>query len=380
MNSWAPTLDSLRSSGTLKWSLTKDGKPLDGAWIAESDLGTSPEIERALTHAVTHNQLGYMPAKWAKGAEEACRLFQRRHGWDLDPADVALAPNVLSVLHQVIDRLTPAGSPVVVPTPAYMPFLTIPGQHGRQALQVRAVVDEGEYRLDLLGIEDAFRAGAKMLVLCNPWNPVGRVFTRQELLDLAAVVARYDVFVFSDEIHSPLVLPGFTHVPFGSLPGMGARTVTATAASKGWNIPGLSCAQRIITDANLRAKWQSFPAGPVPPVPLGALAAQVAYTDSTAWLDQFVALISDNARLVAEATADTKFRVSCPQGTYLSWWDAREFNCDNPCEMLAERAGIAVNSGCTLGEGYEKFFRFNLATPRAVLENMLQRVFTAFGV
>ena len=216
----ALTPEIMRSRNSLKWS-RYDGDVI-GAWVAEMDLGTAPAVTAVLRRAVENGCLGYMPTGADRAAREAVASFHAQtFGWKVPVGDVSLLPNVLSALEAVIEHHTEPGSAVIVPTPAYMPFLSIPGRHGRECIQVPALHGSGtsgrpDWTLDLDRIEAAMAAGGGLLVLCNPWNPVGRVLEPAELDDVASLSSRYRVPVFADEIHSSLVLdPEAVHTCYG---------------------------------------------------------------------------------------------------------------------------------------------------------------------
>ena len=231
-------------------------------------VGTAPVVGAALHRAVDDGLLGYMPSDLALRVREAVAAHHReRLGWDVDAGAVSLLPDVLSALHSVIAHHTRPGSPVIVPTPAYMPFLSIPALHGRQCLQVPALRAAGahgrpRWTLDLEAIGAAMADGAGLLVLCHPWNPVGRVLPPADLDAVAALSSRYRVPVFADEIHSSLILdPAARHIPYASRPAADPDlTFTATAVSKGWNVPGLKCAQ-LIASGGARRAWRAAETG-----------------------------------------------------------------------------------------------------------------------
>ena len=237
----------LRARGSFKW--TAPGPDGFGAAVAEMDFGAAPAILDALAGLSADANFGYLPPYLADELAAACAEFQkRRYGWDTDPALIHNVPDVLKALEIAITRFSRPGSPVILPTPAYMPFLSVPGFVGRDIIQVRMRDDGGFFTLDLDAIEDAFRAGGHLVIFCNPYNPLGRVFTEQEMSELTGVVDRHGGRVFADEIHGPLVYPGTRHVPYASTSDTAAaHTLTATSASKGWNLPGLKCAQVILT-------------------------------------------------------------------------------------------------------------------------------------
>lgn len=377
--------DELRRVGGLKWTgiTAKDGSPTIGAWVAEMDFGTAPEVAAAMKGAIDDGLLGYQPSWIAPRVTDALAAYQHtRFGWDLSADDIRLAESVLPALHATLEHLVRPGAPVIVPTPAYMPFLTIPGGHEREVIEVPSLHGEAAgglgWALDLDGIRAGLEAGAGLVVLCNPWNPTGRVLTEQELRDLQALVSRYDALVFSDEIHSPLVLDDPT-TPFLSYARLGAEfaahTVTATAASKGWNIAGLPCAQVILPDPQLRERWDAF-GGEVAhgASTIGAVGTIAAYTDGLEWQGEVRRYISENISLVADALRDSPVDFTAPQATYLTWWGFEGLGLDpNPAAALRERAHIAVNAGRTLGTGWEQWARINLACSHQCADEIVGR-------
>ncbi len=346
------------------------GSPALGAWVAEMDFGTAPVVKDALVRAIESGLLGY-PPPWAQEAtaDALVPFLERRFGWDVKRGWVRTFQTILGALHHTIDHLTRPGSAVVVPTPAYMPFLTIPGQHGRDVIEVpslhdpQATTDEGAWALDLEGIEAALADGAGLVILCNPWNPTGRVFSVQELRALNAVVSRYDALVFADEVHSPLVYPNpFDFTPYASLgPSFQEHTVTAIAASKAWNVAGLMAAQVIIPDEKLREKWDEAQ-GRNSPCALGSVAAITAYTEGDEWLAQVLKVIERNLDVLGAELEGTAVDYHRPQGTYLAWLGFEAYDLAScPQEILLEEYGVATNAGETLGVGYECWSRVNVA-------------------
>ena len=255
----ALTVEELRARGGIKW--TREGPDSFGAFVAEMDTGTAPG-RAALHAAVAADGFGYLPLVPAAAAmAEACAAWQRdRYGWPVAPADVLPVADVLRGLEIVVEHRTAPGRPVILPTPAYMPFLDLPGLRGRELIDVPAARVDGRPVLDLDGIDAAFRAGGELLVLTNPHNPLGRVFTADELRAVCAVVDRHGGRVFADEIHAPLTYPGGEHVPYAALsPTAAGHAVTATSASKAWNLPGLACGQLILSNEADRAAFAALP-------------------------------------------------------------------------------------------------------------------------
>src|SRR5262249_4351563 len=198
------------------------------------------------------------PPYLAEELAAACADFMvRRFGWSPDPAHIHPVPDVIKALEIAITHFSRPGSPVILPTPAYMPFLIVPGLLGRQIIQVRMHDEAGFFTFDFDAITAAFRAGGHLLIFCNPYNPLGRVFTQDEMTPLTDVVDRHGGRVFADEIHAPLVYPGGRHIPYASTsPAAAGHAITAVAASKAWNLPGLKCAQLILTSDADVAAWE----------------------------------------------------------------------------------------------------------------------------
>jgi cysteine-S-conjugate beta-lyase len=373
----ALTEDGLRAGGSLKW--TKYGNAI-GAFVAESDFGTAPAVTRVLHEAVDANRLGYLTPQYA---DEMARAYAdwsaRRYGWEVAPEQVTPLPDVVAGLQVAIEHFTPPGSAVVLPTPAYMPFLIVPALMGRELIQVPMVEDGGRPTYDLDGIGRALEGGAGLVVHVNPHNPLGLVFTAEEQLALADVVERAGARVFSDEIHAPLVYPGAVHRPYAALSEATARhTVTATSASKAWNLAGLKAAQLVLTNDTDIEHWAEagFLTAHGASTP-GVLANTAAYRDGEAWLDGVLSYLDANRRLLAELLADRlpQVRYTPPEGTYLAWLDCRGLDLPASAgEFFLENAGVAFIDGPECGAPGAGHVRLNLATPAPVLRTIVDRM------
>jgi cystathionine beta-lyase len=373
----------LRARGSFKWAAPGPGG--FGAAVAEMDFGAAPAILDALAGLSADANFGYLPPFLAEELSAACAEFaKRRYGWDVDPALIHHVPDVIKALELAITRFSRPGAPVILPTPAYMPFLSVPGYLGREIIQVPMRGDRGFYTLDLDGISAAFRAGGHLLIFCNPYNPLGRVFTWPEMTELSAVVERHGGRVFADEIHGPLVYPGARHIPYASTSDLAAsHTLTATSASKGWNLPGLKCAQVILTNEPDRRRWDEmgmFAAhGASNP---GVVANIAAYRHGEAWLDEIVGYLDESRRLLAGLLSRHLPGVGYrpPDGTYLAWLDCAALDLPgSPGELVTSRAQVTVVDGPAFGEGGAGSFRFNFATPQPVLTEMVERIAAALS-
>lgn len=377
------TASMLRARGSFKWAAPGPGG--FGAAVAEMDFGAAPAILDALAGLSADANFGYLPPFLAEELSAACAEFaKRRYGWDVDPALIHHVPDVIKALELAITRFSRPGAPVILPTPAYMPFLSVPGYLGREIIQVPMRGDRGFFTLDLDGISAAFRAGGHLLIFCNPYNPLGRVFTRPEMTELSAVVERHGGRVFADEIHGPLVYPGVRHIPYASTSDLAAsHTLTATSASKGWNLPGLKCAQVILTNEPDRRRWDEmgmFAAhGASNP---GVVANIAAYRHGEAWLDEIVGYLDESRRLLAGLLSRhlPGIRYRPPDGTYLAWLDCAALDLPgSPGELVTSRAQLTVVDGPAFGEGGAGSFRFNFATPQPVLTEMVERIAAALS-
>jgi cystathionine beta-lyase len=375
----ALTADGLRESGSLKWTAFPDKI---GAWVAEMDFPVAPPIAAALHDAVDRSMFGYLPKSLVTGMVEAFATFAAdRYSWTVDPGRVRPVSDVLTALEYAITHFSRPGSPIILPTPAYMPFLTRPHGLGRKIIQVPMRLGaDGRYGYDLDALDGAFRAGGHLLVLCNPHNPIGRVLEPEEMLAVAEVVDRHGGRVFSDEIHAPLVYPGHRHVPYASLNETTAdHTITATSASKAWNLPGLKCAQVVLSNDADVPVWNEI-GGRVEEgaSTLGVLANRVAYAEGRDWLDDTVGYLHGNVTRLGELLDGTGIGYREPEGTYLTWLDCRELDLPGAPANLAryfrEHADVALIDGALCGEAGQGFVRLNAAMPRPLLEQAVTRM------
>jgi len=377
------TIDELRRRGSVKW--TRGGPDVIGAFVAEMDFGAAPAIEAALLDVIARADFGYLSEHAIADMAQACAAWQQKsYGWTVDPARIRPLPDVVKGLEATIQVFSSPDTPVILPTPAYMPFLLVPPRLGRQIIQVPMIPAEGgRFVLDLDGIDAAFKAGGQLVILCNPCNPVGRVYTRDELSALTEVVDRNGGRVFADEIHAPLVYPGGTHVPYAGISGQAAgHAVTATAASKGWNLPGLKCAQLILSNDADAATWAEngfmFEHGASTP---GVRASTAAYRAGGDWLADVVGYLDGSRGLLAGLLAEQLPAIGYqpPEGTYLAWLDCRDL-CrdlgidDSPAEFFLAKARVLLTDGAACGDAGRGHVRLNFATPRPVLAEIVRRM------
>lgn len=377
-----PTESELRSRGSAKWTAFPDAI---GAFVAEMDFGLAPVVRSALHAEIDAARTGYLPLAMSTALADATADWcADRYAWEVPTERIRPVADVLTGLDLVLQRYSDPAKPVVVVTPGYMPFLLIPQRSGREIIEVPSPEVDGRYELDLEAIDRAFTAGADTLVLCNPWNPVGRVLTREELVALSEVVERHGGRVFSDEIHAPLVFPSHRHVPYASVDEAAANhTITAISASKAFNLPGLKCAQLVFSNDADAARYEEV-AGLVAHGASGfGVAANIAaYTEGGEWLDGVLDYLDESRLLVGAQLAERLPQVGyrAPEGTYIGWLDVRALDLgEKPADVIRERAGVALTDGAACGEAGRGFVRLIMATPQPVLEEVVDRLARAFA-
>lgn len=377
------TEDQLRARKTIKWN--QFGPEVLPLWIAEMDFPTAPTVLDAVRACVADEEFGY-PAFGADTLPSATAQWcQRRYGWPVHPEWVRVVPDVLKGMEVVINFLTRPQSPVVLPVPAYMPFFDILQITGRQRVEVVMVQDDsGRYRLDLDALDAAFASGAGSLILCNPNNPLGTAFTADELRAIVDVAAGHGARVIADEIHGPLVYDR-PHVAAASVSDAAAHTVvTLTSASKGWNLPGLMCAQVILSNpADADAFDRINMLHKMGASTVGIRANIAAYTRGAAWLDELLPYLRANRDHLAHALPHLVpgLRVTTPQATYLAWIDFRALNLPSePAEYLLANARVALSPGVPFGATAARgFARLNFATTRVILDRAIEAIAAALG-
>jgi cystathionine beta-lyase len=376
----ALTIEHLRSLGGTKWS-SPDGEI--GAFVAEMDFGIDPHITAALHKIVEDGSFGYMPRSFTEELSAATASFlHRRYGWKVAPADVLAVPDVIMALELAMEHCSRPGSKIIVPTPAYMPFLMVPPLKHREVIEVPMKVEGGGYVFDLEALQRAYDDGGDLLILCNPYNPVGRVFERDELVAVSELVDRNNGHVFSDEIWAPLTYPGAIHIPYASLNEVAAaHGITAISASKAWNLPGLKCAQLILSNDHDRATFEKVGmfAGHGTSN-LGAIANAVAYREGEPWLDKTVSYLLGNRDRLVELVASELpgAHMHTPEGTYVAWIDFTDADLPTPpAEFFKEHAGVLLTEGTMCGEAGQGFVRLIFATPRPILEQIIRTMGTA---
>ena len=347
-------------------------------WVAEMDCALAPAIAERLATAVQLGDTGY-PILDRQLPEALAGYAADRWSWQIDPARVRPVSDVGVGVTELLRYNVEPGQQVVVSSPVYPPFYIWTDKVNGELVDVPLIRGDAEWSLDLDGIRAAFAAGAAAYLLCNPANPVGRAWRADELAALADLAAEYGVLVIADEIHGPLALDGAEFVPFLTV-GDAAREVgvSVLAASKGWNLAGLKCAQIVAGSATGQARMQRIHDYTFESVGhFGMLATIEAYTRGREWRDQAVAELSANRDLLGQLVAEhlPEARYLPPQATYLGWLDLTAYGWgDTPSRKILTQARVAVNPGPAFGPTGRGCTRINFACSPAVLTEAMQRI------
>lgn len=373
---------SRRGTDSVKW----DGmqaiwgrEDLQPMWVADMDFKTPPFILDALREQLDQAVLGYTRpcSDWAP---TLCGWLEKRHQWTVQPQQLTFVSGIVRGLAYALLCFTEPGDRVLVMSPVYHPFFLVTQRLQRQPVFSSLVLEEGRYRIDW----DRFRRdvqGCKVLILCNPHNPGGRVWSKEELFEISQICHEAGVLVISDEIHADLTLPGYKHTPYATVSEQAAvHSVTFMAPSKTFNIPGLASSFAVTLDEGLRTRFQTFmEAGEFSSGHMFAYRAAVAaYRHGEAWLEQLLVYLQGNIDFTEEFLRENVpgIRMIRPEASFLIFLDCRELQLSQP-ELVArfvEQAGLALNDGELFGPEGRGFMRLNIACPRSELKRALERL------
>ncbi len=348
--------------------------------IADMDFEAPGFVIDAMVERARHGVFGYTVVSDSYYSSLAAWIG-RRFNWPVKREWIRFTPGVIPALSFAVQAFTEPGDKVVIQPPVYHPFRQSIANNGRVVLNNPLRSEGGSYRMDIDGLKKAIDSRTRMIILSSPHNPVGRVWTREELAELVEVCLENGMLIISDEIHSDLVMPGFGHTPTASLSEEAARiTVTCTSPSKTFNLAELHVANIIIPDHGLFSRFDAAlaRAGLNRPNVMGMTAAEAAYSKGEGWVNELVQYLHGNYILMKGFFEERlpKVKVSPTEGTYLAWLDFRAFGVADAGleETLLRKARVAMTPGRIFGPGGEGFFRMNLACPRATLEEALRRM------
>lgn len=363
------------------------GVPADeglAMWVADMDFRPPAPVQRAVERLAAHGIYGY-PSAHPDYLPAIQWWMENRHGWQVDPDWILTAAGLVNGTALAVNAFTRPGDRVILMTPVYHAFARVTRALGREVAEFPLALEDGRYVMDWDGWAKLLTGREKMLILCSPHNPGGRIWTAEELRAVADFCAEHDLILVSDEIHHDLVMPGQDHIPTAkAAPDVANRLITLTAATKTFNIAGAHVGNAIIADPVLRAAYKAQLLGlGLSPGMFGVDMVAAAYSpEGAAWVDALIPYLDGNRQLFDEGVNAIPGLRSMPlQATYLSWVDmsGTGMSPDEVRARLAKDAKIAANAGETFGTGGEGFIRFNLATPRGNVADAVARLQAAFA-
>ncbi|MBI1174763.1 MAG: putative C-S lyase [Sideroxydans sp.] len=350
-------------------------------WVADMDFAAPEAVVRALSERAAHPVYGY--TLYPDSMYDALiGWLAKRHGWCVEREWIVMVPGVVPSLHAAVLACTREDEGVIVQPPVYFPFFSAVTHTGRKLLLNPLREDHGHYRIDFDHFEQC-AAGAKLLLLCSPHNPVGRVWARDELERVLDIARRHKLAILADEIHADLVYPDRPHTMLATLAQEGDNIITAVAPSKTFNIPGLGLSALVIPDAGQRAAFRKV-FEMLPPAsanPFSVVAFEAAYREGEAWLDALLGYLRDTRDFAAVFLAEQapQLRLVAPEGTYLLWLDCRALGMGDAelRDFFVQQAKLGLSPGALFGEGGSGFMRLNIGAPRSVVAEALQRIAAA---
>jgi cysteine-S-conjugate beta-lyase len=366
-----------RGTDSIKWGIfDPDVLPM---WIADMDFPAPSSIIDAMHQRIRHGVFGY-PKEPPEIREVVVSWILRRYNWKVKPEDLMFLPNVAVGFNLAIQAIGNPGKGLLFQPPIYFPILDVPrnaGMEARPSGLIRA--RNGSYEIDFDDVKKAAGNNCSAFILCNPHNPVGRVFDRKELERLAEICLENDLRICSDEIHADFVYDGRSHIPIASMdPEIASRTITLIAPNKSFNLAGISLAIAVVPNQEIRERVEMTKRGLVQrPGILSYIAAEAAYTKGEEWFDKLTKYLEGNRDYLKDhiETDLPQVSVSHVEGTYLAWLDCRKLDLgQNPHQFFLQRARVGLNDGARFGKGGDGFVRLNFATQRSNITHALRRM------
>ncbi len=372
-----------RRTKSMKWDALEElfgQKDLIPLWVADMDFKSPPEVIEAVINRAEHGIFGYA-GSYDSYFTAVVNWLKRRFQWEVEKEWIVPCPGVIPALNLLVRTFTNPGDKVIIQPPVYHPFYKAIRNNGCHVLQNPLKLEGGRYHMDFNDLEKKIDDRTRMLILCSPHNPVGRVWRREELVELAEICLKYDILVVSDEIHADLVYKNFRHVPFPIISReISTNCIVLTAPSKTFNLAGLQTSNTIIPDALLRKIFKAAleSIGFSRPNIFGLEALEAAYTYGEPWLEALLSYLEGNLEFLTNYIEEKipPLKVIRPEGTYLVWLDCRELGM-TAAELenfMRTKVGLALNEGYIFGSGGEGFERINIACPRSLLKTALQKL------
>ena len=381
------TLVRREGTASVKWDGRKgyfNSEDLLPMWVADMDFAVPEAVSRAVRERAGHPVFGYTLATDSV-YESLVNWMRKRHGYEVQRDWVILSPGVVPSLHAAAIAFALPGEGVIVQPPVYFPFFSAVTETDRKLILNPLRLEDGRYRIDFDHLEECAGQGARLLILCTPHNPVGRVWSEDELRTVLDIARRHDLVILSDEIHHDLIFPGSSHIPLHLLAGEEANIVTAVAPSKTFNIPGLGLSALIVPNPRhrvaLRKAFELLHLGASNPFSL--VAFEAAYREGEEWLEALLIYLTETRDFVSQYLAEhiPKIKVIQPEGTYLLWLDCRELGMNDSelKQFFIHKAKVGMNPGTVFGQGGSGFMRMNIGTSKLIVVEALERIAGAVG-
>lgn len=374
--------DSFKWDGVKKvFQTEEDILPM---WVADMDFKAPKEVNDALIERAKHGIYGYTMIS-DRVRNQIVNWVQQKHNWKIDENWLSFSPGVITSLYVAIQSFTEQNDKILLQTPVYTPFFHIIQNSGRQIIENPLKLNGEKYEIDFADFEEKLQQGVKAFILCSPHNPVGRVWTKEELTEMGRLCLKYDVLILADEIHADLVFKQYNHIPIASLTEeLSNQTITCMSPTKTFNLAGLQASYIITKDKEKRATLNRTLAqqGFSMLNTMGIVAMEAAYKHGLPWLENLMNVIEDNKNYVRtrlhEETNGLLYTVDS-EGTYLLWIDCHRLGLDDKAlqKFMIEKAKVGLNPGSAYGKDGEKFMRLNIACPKATLEEGINRIVKA---
>lgn len=372
---------------SIKWDHLEDrfgNENLLPLWVADMDFRSPPEILNAMKAVVEQGILGYvLPKSDYFSAVEG--WMKRRFDWQIDPDWISFTPGIVPAIALAVNAFTEPGDGIIVQQPVYHPFMGVTEDSGRKVVNNRLLEENGKYFMDFEDLEKKAQApNTKAMILCSPHNPIGRVWTQEELQRVVDICKKNNVILISDEIHQDLVYEGHVHIPTAKLADPSAKIMTCTAPSKTFNIAGVFASNIIISNETLREQYRAeLEKAHLMPSPFAISGVMSAYNEGAPWLEELMHYLSDNVDFVESYLKNNLPKVGFvkPEATFLLWLDFRAygFGSSKLEEIITQDAQLALNNGWMFGEEGAEHMRLNIGCPRDVLKEALDRLTEAVG-
>lgn len=381
-----------RGTGCVKWDVMRyvfseyDAEDAIPMWVADSDFKCPPEVIDAVIQRARHGVYGYAAGQTQSMKQAAAGWMQKRFGWEIDQQWIVFLPGIVPALAQAVQALTKPGDGVIIQQPVYHPFRNSVVNNDRVVRNNELILENGEYRMNFEQLEElAAEENTKLMIFCNPHNPVGKVWSRQDVERICEICAKNGVVLVSDEIHADLLMRGVSFAPTGPIAReKGAKCISCYAPSKTFNVAGLQASAILIPDEEIRRKFEAqkekngLPGLNV----FAAVALETLWTQSEWYIDEVMEYIEANMDYAVEFLAKhtPKIKMKKPQGTYLGWLDLRGLGLtpEQAERFFIERAKIGASKGSGFGEAGAGFMRVNFACHRSTLEKALEQLRAAY--